>query len=88
MLNSTKLIRRVDDLGRVVIPKDIRCALGIHEGAGLEICVNGNSVMLRKEASDMTAERAIELLSSGATMPAVPHSAKELDEAFRSYGRA
>ena len=31
----------------------------------------------------MTAERAIELLSSGATMPVTPHSAEELNEACR-----
>ena len=31
----------------------------------------------------MTAERAIELLSGGTHMPAVPHSADELDEACR-----
>lgn len=33
----TGIIRRVDDLGRVVIPKEVRRALGIKEGDPLEI---------------------------------------------------
>lgn len=33
-------IRRIDDLGRVVIPKEIRRILGISEGDPLEINVN------------------------------------------------
>lgn len=82
-MNGTKIIRRVDDLGRVVIPKEIRCALEIHEGDNLEICVDKDSVTFRKEGLSMTTERAIELLSSGITMPAIPHSAEELNEACR-----
>lgn len=33
-------IRRIDDLGRVVIPKEIRRILGISEGDALEVNVN------------------------------------------------
>ena len=33
-------IRRIDDLGRVVIPKDVRKVLGIREGDPLEVSVN------------------------------------------------
>lgn len=36
-MKATGIIRRVDDLGRVVIPKEIRRNLGIHEGEPLEI---------------------------------------------------
>jgi AbrB family looped-hinge helix DNA binding protein len=36
-MKSTGIVRRVDDLGRVVIPKEIRRTLGIHEGEFLEI---------------------------------------------------
>jgi len=36
-LISTGMVRRIDDLGRVVIPKSIRQKLGIHEGDSLEL---------------------------------------------------
>ena len=36
-MKATGIIRRVDDLGRVVIPKEIRKKLGIYEGDPLEI---------------------------------------------------
>ncbi len=37
---SHGIVRRVDDLGRVVIPKDIRRALKIKEGDPLDIVIN------------------------------------------------
>ena len=36
-MKATGIVRRVDDLGRVVIPKEIRRQLGIVEGEPLEI---------------------------------------------------
>lgn len=36
-MKTTGIIRRVDDLGRVVIPKEIRKQCGIREGEALEI---------------------------------------------------
>lgn len=47
-MKSTGIIRRVDDLGRFVIPKELRDTLGIKEGDSLEIFTKGNTVMLRK----------------------------------------
>lgn len=50
MLHATGMIRRVDDLGRVVIPKEIRRNLGIRVNCPLEIFVDKNSgdIILRK----------------------------------------
>ena len=39
-MKTTGIIRRVDDLGRVVIPKEIRRQCGIREGEALEIYVD------------------------------------------------
>ena len=36
-MRATGIVRRIDDLGRVVIPKEIRRGLRIHEGDPLEI---------------------------------------------------
>ncbi len=44
----TGIVRRIDDLGRVVIPKEIRRSLNIKEGDPLEIYVNEDSVVYKK----------------------------------------
>lgn len=48
MLKATGIVRRIDDLGRVVIPKEMRRTLEIKEGDPLEFYVNGDQVILRK----------------------------------------
>lgn len=43
------IVRQLDDLGRIVIPKEIRRVIGIREGDPLEIYSNDdNSITLRK----------------------------------------
>ena len=39
-MKATGIIRRIDDLGRVVIPKEVRRSLRIHEGDALEIFID------------------------------------------------
>lgn len=47
-MQSTGITRKVDELGRVVIPKELRDNFGIKEKDSLEIFTNGNSIILRK----------------------------------------
>lgn len=47
-MKATGIVRRIDDLGRVVIPREIRRSLRIREGDPLEIFVEGNSLCLVK----------------------------------------
>lgn len=46
MMNSTGIIRRIDDLGRVVIPREIRHTMKIREGDTFEICIDPVSNMV------------------------------------------
>lgn len=46
MLEPTGFIRRVDDLGRVVLPKELRNRFGIADGDALEIWLDGQQVVL------------------------------------------
>ena len=48
MLKSTGIVRKVDDLGRVVLPIELRRTLDISEKDSLEIFVDGDSVVLKK----------------------------------------
>lgn len=48
MLKSTGIVRKVDELGRVVIPIELRRTLGISEKDSLEIFVNGEQIILKK----------------------------------------
>ena len=45
-MKSTGIIRKIDDLGRIVIPKEIRRTMGIHNGDSIEIFVSDGFVML------------------------------------------
>ena len=47
-MKATGIVRRIDDLGRIVIPKEIRRTLKINEGDSLEIFVDDSSVVLKK----------------------------------------
>lgn len=47
-MKSTGIIRRVDELGRVVIPIEIRNQFNIVEKDPIEIYVNGSSIVLKK----------------------------------------
>ena len=47
-MKSTGIIRRVDELGRVVIPIEIRNKFQIAEKDPIEIYVEGSSIILKK----------------------------------------
>lgn len=50
-MKATGVIRRIDDLGRIVIPKEIRKNLKIREGDSLEIYVDKSSGVILKKHS-------------------------------------
>ncbi|MBO5207219.1 MAG: AbrB/MazE/SpoVT family DNA-binding domain-containing protein [Clostridia bacterium] len=43
-----KIIRKIDELGRIVIPKDVRVSLDLHAGDDIEIKVESGCVVLTK----------------------------------------
>ena len=48
MMKSTGIVRRVDELGRVVLPIELRRTLDINEKDALEIYVDGATIILKK----------------------------------------
>lgn len=47
-MKATGIVRKIDGLGRVVIPKELRRVLKINDGDGIEIFVDGESMILKK----------------------------------------
>ena len=50
-MKTTGVVRRIDDLGRIVIPKELRRTMKIREGESLEIFVDDDTIALRKFSS-------------------------------------
>ena len=49
-MKATGIVRRIDELGRIVIPKEIRRVLRIREGDPIEIFTDADGVVLKKYA--------------------------------------
>lgn len=75
-MKATGIVRRIDDLGRVVIPKEIRRTLRIREGDPLEIYTDANGEVIFKkyspvgELSDFASQYA-EVISKVAGRPMI-----------------
>ncbi|MGM8365520.1 AbrB/MazE/SpoVT family DNA-binding domain-containing protein [Virgibacillus sp. W0181] len=55
-MKSTGIVRRVDELGRVVIPIELRRSLGIEEKDAMEIYVEDDKVIFKKYTASMTCQ--------------------------------
>ena len=56
-MKETGMVRKLDSLGRIVIPKEIRTNLGIDIGDPVEFCVNDRCVIVTKyDATGSVAE--------------------------------
>lgn len=63
-MKGTGIIRRIDELGRIVVPKEIRRTLGLREGDPMEIYLHNDGILFKRydyagQVSDML-ERAIQ----------------------------
>ena len=48
-MKSTGIVRKVDELGRIVLPIELRRTLDIAEKDAIEIYVDGESIILKKQ---------------------------------------
>lgn len=56
---KTGIIRRIDDLGRIAVPREIRQKMNINEGDPLEICLDGDKLYLEKYIASYEYEKHI-----------------------------
>lgn len=47
-MKATGIVRRMDDLGRIVIPKEVRRTMNIREGDPIEIYLDNGGILLKK----------------------------------------
>lgn len=51
-MKDSKIIKNIDELGRLGIPKHMRQALGVDDGEPLELTLDGDTLLLRKAQSE------------------------------------
>ncbi|HHT7225262.1 TPA: AbrB/MazE/SpoVT family DNA-binding domain-containing protein [Bacillus cereus] len=90
-MKNTGVARKVDELGRVVIPIELRRTLGIIEGTVLDFYVEGENIVLRKYENSCfvtseVSETNIELL--GGRMFLSKEGAIELLDLIQKSGLA
>lgn len=61
-MKSTGIVRKVDELGRVVIPIELRRTLGIEEKDPLEIYIDDDRIILQKYQPDTEKQEVIKAL--------------------------
>ncbi|QST01778.1 AbrB/MazE/SpoVT family DNA-binding domain-containing protein [Pontibacillus sp. ALD_SL1] len=82
-MKSTGIVRKVDELGRVVIPIELRRTLGINEKDALEIYVDDDRIVLKKYKPNMTCHVTGEVSENNMSLAngklvLSPEGAKEL----------
>lgn len=87
-MKATGIVRRIDDLGRVVIPKEIRRTMRIREGDPLEIYTNSEGEVIFKKYSPvgemaLFASQYAEVLNKSGGLPAV---VCDRDHVVAAYG--
>jgi AbrB family looped-hinge helix DNA binding protein len=59
-MRATGIVRRVDDLGRIVIPREIRRTLRIKDGDPLELFVEDDRIIFQKYDVSASSKEVIE----------------------------
>lgn len=81
-MKATGIVRRVDDLGRVVIPKEVRRVLGICEGEALEVYTVDQGVVFRKLDHTLSSDAQALLFSIQTFFQGSPMEQMEIESAL------
>lgn len=82
-MKSTGIVRKVDELGRIVIPKELRRTLGIEEKDPVEIFINDNRIVLQKYQPNTEKEEVLSLLKKMAATSKNPNALDTIDRAIK-----
>ncbi|MEN0644017.1 AbrB/MazE/SpoVT family DNA-binding domain-containing protein [Alkalicoccobacillus gibsonii] len=89
-MKSTGIVRKIDELGRIVIPKELRGTLDIDIKDPMEIYVNGEEIILKKYSPStqcmLTGEISEQNISLGnGNIVLSPEGASEVLEKIEGY---
>ncbi|WP_096186137.1 AbrB/MazE/SpoVT family DNA-binding domain-containing protein [Evansella halocellulosilytica] len=89
-MKSTGIVRKVDELGRVVIPIELRRTLDIAEKDALEIYVDDDRIVLKKYKPNMTCQVTGEVSDSNLSIAdgkiiLSPSGAREIMKELENY---
>lgn len=73
-MKPTGIVRRIDDLGRIVIPKEIRRALRMETGEAVEIYTNKNGEIILKKYKKSWEDTVLEWWAENYDRPAMRRS--------------
>ena len=82
-MKAIGIVRKIDDLGRVVIPKEIRRVNGWDEGQLMEFFVEGNALVLKEYQGEKSMDEAfanLTYLESTITDPAALEKLAEVKQ--------
>ncbi|MFF5818488.1 AbrB/MazE/SpoVT family DNA-binding domain-containing protein [Lysinibacillus capsici] len=82
-MKSTGIVRSVDNLGRIVIPAELRNVLGIDKQDPLEIFINGDQIILQKYQPNTEKEEVIANLQKMAFNAKSPNVIETIDRAIK-----
>ena len=88
-MKATGIVRRIDDLGRIVIPKEIRRSFRIKEGDPLEIFTDAEGEVIDdhfEAGGNLSVDQPVKLFHDPARERAHDHRAEEHRD-FRSYNQ-
>lgn len=87
-MKATGIVRRIDDLGRIVIPKEIRRTMRIHEGDPLEIYTESNGTVIFKKYSPIgeLGEFAAQYAESLSKVAGIPSCITDKDNVIAVSG--
>ena len=63
-MKAAGVIRRIDDLGRVVVPRDMRKSMGLQEGTPLEVCATEEGILFKNHDPGITLMAIVNNLES------------------------
>ena len=59
-MKATGIVNRVDDLGRIVIPREIRRTLGVTDGTPMELFAEGKKLIIQKYIPEMDFKNSVD----------------------------
>jgi AbrB family transcriptional regulator, transcriptional pleiotropic regulator of transition state genes len=83
-MKATGIVRKIDELGRVVIPKEVRRTQGLHTGTPLEMFIGHGGIIFRPYQTDVTKQNTLNWLET-ALSDATNVEDRESIEAAISY---